>query len=153
MPLVDDPFATPMEFRVDPKRNTKESDPLNNGQMIDKGSLSSNYVDADILILSPEDGSLNRPDGIVIAASLFNASLVDQTQYQVLVDGNDLTNLSIIIGDVFTLVLNEEMDIIFTEKTRKSLHLQVNHYNTEWSIETRLKEWEVFLEQADTNST
>ena len=55
--------------------------------------------------------------------------------------------------DSYTEVLNEEMDNIFTEKTRKSLHLQVNHYNTEWSIETRLKEWEVFLEQTDTNST
>jgi len=55
--------------------------------------------------------------------------------------------------DSYTEVLNEEMDNIFTEKTRESLHLQVNHYNTEWSIETRLKEWEAFLEQADTNST
>jgi hypothetical protein len=45
------------------------------------------------------------------------------------------------------------MDNIFTEKTRESLQLQVNHYNTEWSIETRLKEWEAFLEQADTNAT
>ena len=43
-------------------------------------------------------------------------------------------------------------DNIFTEKTRNSLQLQANHYNTEWSIETRLKEWEVFLEQADANS-
>jgi glycosyltransferase involved in cell wall biosynthesis len=55
--------------------------------------------------------------------------------------------------DSYIEVLNEEMDNIFTEKTRESLQLQVNHYNTEWSIETRLKEWEAFLEQADTNAT
>ena len=55
--------------------------------------------------------------------------------------------------DSYTEVLNEEMDNIFTEKTRNSLQLQANHYNTEWSIETRLKEWEAFLEQADVNST
>ena len=55
--------------------------------------------------------------------------------------------------DSYTEVLNEEMDNIFTEKTRNSLQLQANHYNTEWSIETRLKEWEAFLEQADTNTT
>ena len=55
--------------------------------------------------------------------------------------------------DSYTEVLNEEMDNIFTEKTRNSLQLQADHYNTEWSIETRLKEWEAFLEQADTNAT
>ena len=54
--------------------------------------------------------------------------------------------------DSYTEVLSEEMDNIFTEKTRNSLQLQANHYNTEWSIETRLKEWEAFLEQADTNT-
>ena len=55
--------------------------------------------------------------------------------------------------DSYTEVLNEEMDNIFSEKTRNSLQLQVSHYNSEWSVETRLKEWEVFLGQADTNST
>jgi len=55
--------------------------------------------------------------------------------------------------DSYVEVLNEEMDNIFSEKTRKSLQLQIGHYNSEWSIETRLKEWEDFLEQADTNST
>ena len=55
--------------------------------------------------------------------------------------------------DSYTEVLNEEMDNIFSEKTRNSLQLQVSHYNSEWSVKTRLKEWEVFLGQADTNST
>ena len=54
--------------------------------------------------------------------------------------------------DSYVEVLNEEMDNIFSEKTLESLQYQVNHYNTEWSIETRLKEWEAFLEGADANT-
>ena len=55
--------------------------------------------------------------------------------------------------DSYVEVLNEEMDNIFSEKTLESLQYQVNHYNTEWSIETRLKEWEAFLAGADANTT
>jgi len=54
--------------------------------------------------------------------------------------------------DSYVEVLNEEMDNIFSEKTLESLQYQVNHYNTEWSIETRLKEWEAFLAGADANT-
>jgi len=55
--------------------------------------------------------------------------------------------------DSYVEVLSEEMDNIFSEKTLESLQCQVTHYNTEWSIETRLKEWEAFLAGADTNTT
>jgi UDP-glucose:(glucosyl)LPS alpha-1,2-glucosyltransferase len=55
--------------------------------------------------------------------------------------------------DSYVEVLNEEMDNIFSEKTLESLQYQVNHYNTEWSIDTRLKEWEAFLAGADANTT
>ena len=41
------------------------------------------YAIADVLILSPEDGSINRPDEIVISASLFNAPNVDQKDFQI----------------------------------------------------------------------
>jgi len=55
--------------------------------------------------------------------------------------------------DSYVEVLSEEMDNIFSEKTLESLQYQVNHYNTEWSIDTRLKEWEAFLAGADANTT
>ena len=61
IPMADDPFKSPLFISISPKAkvadeklnvdDSKKNKPINN----------ENYVDADILILSPEPGSINRP--------------------------------------------------------------------------------------------
>ena len=62
-----------------------------------------NYISAEILILSPEEGSVNRPDEVVIAASLFNTGAVDTANYRVLIDGRDYSENAMLDGGVLTL--------------------------------------------------
>ena len=71
------------------------------------------YAIADVLILSPEDGSINRPDEIVISASLFNAPNVDRKDFQIFIDDKDYTDQTIISGDVLSLVPDEEIQFGF----------------------------------------
>ena len=64
VPSDENPFANPIQFAVrgDIDIETK------NKKEIDTGD----FVDTDILILSPEAGSLNRPDEIVLYSCLGN---------------------------------------------------------------------------------
>jgi len=113
LPNMSDPFSNPLQINVTREIQKNENDLLVSGQSGKKRKLSGQYVDADILILSPEDGSLNRQDEIVISASLFNAPLVDQSDYKVLLDGQDLTSHSIISGDVLSLVPDGKLNVGF----------------------------------------
>ena len=71
--------------------------------------LVGDYAIADVLILSPEDGTINQPDEIVISASLFNAPNVDQKDFQIFIDDKDYTDQTIISGDVLSLVPEKKM--------------------------------------------
>ena len=105
LPLKDDPFEAPLLIRVGPDLVIKK-----------KNQTSDNvrdYAIADVLILSPEDGSINRPDEIVISASLFNAPNVDQKDFQIFIDDKDYTDQTIISGDVLSLVPDEEIQFGF----------------------------------------
>ena len=105
LPLKDDPFEAPLLIRVGPDMAIKKKN-----QTSDK---VGDYAIADVLILSPEDGSINRPDEIVISASLFNAPNVDQKDFQILIDDKDYTDQTIISGDVLSLVPEEEIQFGF----------------------------------------
>tara|TARA_Y100001934_G_scaffold79229_1_gene98560 strand:+ start:622 stop:3336 length:2715 start_codon:yes stop_codon:yes gene_type:complete len=105
LPLKDDPFEAPLLIRVGPDLVIKKKN-----QTSDK---VGDYAIADVLILSPEDGSINRPDEIVISASLFNAPNVDQKDFQIFIDDKDYTDQTIISGDVLSLVPDEEIQFGF----------------------------------------
>ena len=105
LPLKDDPFEAPLLIRVGPDLAIKKKN-----QTSDK---VGEYAIADVLILSPEDGSINRPDEIVISASLFNAPNVDQKDFQIFIDDKDYTDQTIISGDVLSLVPEEEIQFGF----------------------------------------
>ena len=105
LPLKDDPFEAPLLIRVGPDMAIKKKN-----QTSDK---VGDYAIADVLILSPEDGSINRPDEIVISASLFNAPNVDQKDFQIFIDDKDYTDQTIISGDVLSLVPDEEIQFGF----------------------------------------
>ena len=105
LPLKDDPFESPLLIRVGPDMAIKKKN-----QTSDK---VGDYAIADVLILSPEDGSINRPDEIVISASLFNAPNVDQKDFQIFIDDKDYTDQTIISGDVLSLVPEEEIQFGF----------------------------------------
>ena len=75
VPYNDKPFDNPLTFFIAQKKlKDKPEETLNSKNNVKQ---VGNYVSADILILSPEDGSVNRPDEVVIAASLFNTDAVD----------------------------------------------------------------------------
>ena len=95
------PFDNPLTFFITRnKLNDKSEETLTLKTNVNQGG---NYVTADILILSPEDGSINRPDEVVIAASLFNADAVDTVDYRVLIDGRDYSENAMLDGGVLTL--------------------------------------------------
>ena len=74
LPLVDDPFNEPLFIRVTPN--------MSSGQ--DQKSIGhGDFAEADVLILSPENGSINRPGEIVISASIFNAPNIDQKDFKI----------------------------------------------------------------------
>ncbi len=102
VPFADDPFESPLEFIV--------TDDLNN---MSKDNISLNdetdFINSDILILTPEPGSFNPPGEVVIALSLFNATNIDQKNYKLMLDDEDVTDLSIIAGDVLTFVPEKEL--------------------------------------------
>ena len=104
VPLAIDPFASPLNFSV------SMSAPNLKVQNKDKTS-ANDYIDADILILSPEPGSLNKPDEIVISLSLFNAPIVDQNEYILYLDGVDVTKKSLIDGEVLTFIPEDELSV------------------------------------------
>ena len=98
LPLVDDPFNEPLFIRVTPN--------MSSGQ--DQKSIGlGDFAEADVLILSPANGSINRPGEIVISASLFNAPNIDQKDFKIYIDQIDYTDQTIISGDVLSLVPEE----------------------------------------------
>ena len=103
VPQSNDPFKDPLSFIVIAPK--KDAD-----QQTRKVSTSTEYVDADILILSPEVGSVNRPEEIVIAASLFSTAVVDKSNFKVLLDGRDQTRNTIMDEGILTL-LPEELSV------------------------------------------
>ena len=106
LPLTNNPFDTPLSIGVKRSQIMQKS-----GQIKKSTGLGTDFVESDILILSPEDGSMNRPDEIVVSASLFNAANVDQNSLQILINGKDYTDQTIIFGDVLSLVPGEELDV------------------------------------------
>lgn len=54
--------------------------------------------------------------------------------------------------DSYTEALNTEMNRFFLDETQDQLFNQINHYNTAWSVDQRIKEWEDFLGKADANT-
>ena len=109
MPLLNNPFDNPIDVIVLPRKSIdKNSKFLTRSG---KSSIESDMIEADILILSPEDGSINRPDEIVISVSLFNAPNVDKNTFKVYIDGKDYTDEVTIFDDVLSLVPNDELGI------------------------------------------
>ena len=125
IPFDENPFANPIQFAVrgDMDIETK------NKKEIDTGD----FVDADILILSPEAGSLNRPDEIVISLSLFNAPTIDQGNYKVILDGKEVTAVTIIAGDVLSFVPEQELN--------PGLHTVQIYFKTSFGLDVIPVEW------------
>ena len=125
IPFNENPFSNPLRFAVrgDTEIKAKKKKETNTGD----------FVDADILILSPEAGSLNRPDEVVISLSLFNAPTIDQGNYQVLLDGKDVTAVTIIAGDVLSLVPEQELN--------PGLHTIRIYFKTSFGLNVTPVEW------------
>tara|TARA_Y100001934_G_C12355161_1_gene777690 strand:+ start:2 stop:2824 length:2823 start_codon:yes stop_codon:yes gene_type:complete len=105
LPLIDKPFDNPLLISV--VSNTSKQ----NGN-IDQ-SRSVEFAEADILILSPEDGTINRPDEVVISLSLFNAPHIDQNNYRLFIGEVDYSDQTMISGDVLTLVPDNDLEFGF----------------------------------------
>ena len=124
LPLVDDPFNEPLFIRVTPNMSVSQ-DPKSIGQ--------GDFAEADVLILSPENGSINRPGEIVISASLFNAPNIDQKDFKIYIDEIDYTDQTIISGDVLSLVPEEELQFGFHK-------IKIN-FKTTYGFDVRPIEW------------
>ena len=127
LPLADDPFNEPLSIRVRPSSKDQK----------DRRSTNDigDFAQADILILSPEDGSINRPDEIVISASLFNAPNVDQNDFEISIDEKDYTDQTIISGDVLSLVPGEELQFGYHKiKINFKTTYGINIQPIEWSF-------------------
>ena len=109
LPLVDNPFDAPLVIRVGPRQVSEKMD----SKKRKADDLEGDYVDADVLVLSPEDGSIIRPDEIVISVSLFNAPNVEQTDFQLFIDDKEYTEQTVVFGDVLSLVPDEDIDFGF----------------------------------------
>ena len=124
LPLVDDPFNEPLFIRVAPN--------MSSGQ--DQKSIGQgDFAEADVLILSPANGSINRPGEIVISASLFNAPNIDQKDFKIYIDEIDYTDQTIISGDVLSLVPEEELQFGFHK-------IKIN-FKTTYGFDVRPIEW------------
>ena len=102
VPMNDTPFDNPLFISVLDKKFSKNTDVINPN--IKTKTTNTNFVEADILVLSPEPGSVNRPDEVVLAVSLFNAESIDTNNYKLTINGKDFTNQSKIDGGILTLV-------------------------------------------------
>jgi len=124
LPLVDNPFNEPLFIRVTPN--------MSSGQ--DQKSIGQgDFAEADVLILSPANGSINRPGEIVISASLFNAPNIDQKDFKIYIDEIDYTDQTIISGDVLSLVPEEELQFGFHK-------IKIN-FKTTYGFDVRPIEW------------
>ena len=124
LPLVDDPFNEPLFIRVTPNMSVSQDQ---------KSIGQGDFAEADILILSPENGSINRPGEIVISASLFNAPNIDQKDFKIYIDEIDYTDQTIISGDVLSLVPEEELQFGFHK-------IKIN-FKTTYGFDVRPIEW------------
>ena len=126
LPLLDNPFENPLNIQVLSLKKNQ------NKQF--KSLSSKNYAEANILILSPEDGAFLRPDEVVISVSLFNASSIDQSKYQILIDNKDFSDEALISGDVLSFVPNQDMESGFHSikllfKTKYGMDVQPIEWN------------------------
>ena len=126
LPLSDNPFENPLNIQV---LSLKK----NQNQLV-KSSSSKDYAEADILILSPENGAFLRSDEVVISVSLFNAPNIDQSQYQIFIDNQDVSDDAIISGDVLSYVPIQEMESGFHSiklifKTKYGMDVQPIEWN------------------------
>ena len=135
LPLIDNPFNNPLTIRVRQGADKTTSSKKSNKQ--------KNYVDEDVLILSPEDGSIYNPGEVVIAASLFNSPSIDKEDYKIYVDNIDYSSQTIISGEVLTLVLEEELEFGF--HTIKIL------FKTTYGLPIRPIEWSFSISKGMTN--
>ncbi len=137
IPFDENPFANPLQFSVrgDTEIKTKKK----------KETDTGDFVDVDILILSPEVGSLNRPNEVVISLSLFNAPTIDQGNYQVLLDGKDVTAVTIIAGDVLSLVPEQELN--------PGLHTVRIYFKTSFGLDVTPVEWSFNVNKGMVNMT
>ena len=124
LPLVDDPFNEPLFIRVTPNMSVSQDQ---------KSIGQGDFAEADVLILSPENGSINRPGEIVISASLFNAPNIDQKDFKIYIDKIDYTDQTIISGDVLSLVPEEEL--------RFGFHKIKINFKTTYGFDVRPIEW------------
>ena len=124
LPLVDDPFNEPLFIRVTPNMSVSKDQ---------KSIGQGDFAEADVLILSPENGSINRPGEIVISASLFNAPNIDQKDFKIFIDEIDYTDQTIISGDVLSLVPEKELQFGFHK-------IKIN-FKTTYGFDVRPIEW------------
>ena len=124
LPMVDDPFNEPLFIRVTPNMSSGQDQ---------KSIVQGDFAEADVLILSPENGSINRPGEIVISASLFNAPNINQKDFKIYIDEIDYTDQTIISGDVLSLVLEEELQFGFHK-------IKIN-FKTTYGFDVRPIEW------------
>ena len=102
VPMNDTPFDNPLFISVLEKEISKDIDVINPD--IRTKTANDNFVEADILVLSPEPGSVNRPDEVVLAVSLFNAGIIDTNKYKLTINGEDFTSQSKIDGGILTFI-------------------------------------------------
>ena len=126
MPLDDNPFINPLKIQVIN---------LENNQKNQRQSANfKDYAKADILILSPNNGAFLRQEEIVVSVSLFNAPNIDQTKFQIFIDNIDLSDQTIIAGDVLSLVPAQELEPGFHSiklllKTKYGMDVQPLEWN------------------------
>lgn len=137
IPNVDNPFAGPLLINISQKKNNLNTELFDVRK--EKINENENYVDADILILSPEPSSLVRPDEVVIAVSLFNTDIVDTSNYKVIINGLDLTEQASIDGGIFTLI---------PEQLTIGRHRVKLFFKTSYGIEITPLEWSFNVSKA-----
>ena len=128
LPNDENPFENPLSISV-----TADLEKSNLTVNDDNEELGK----ADILILSPEEGSFNRPGEVVISVSLFNAPNVDQRDFKIYINGQDYSDEAIISGDVLSLVPEKSIGYGFQQvkilfKTEYGLNIKP----LQWSYST-----------------
>ena len=104
VPEGESPYKNPLSFKIIMNQASYESASFNNpNNVIDN-------IKSDILILSPEPNSINRPEDLLIAVSLFNAENIDTTNFKLLLDGEvQSNNIKLSDGILTFLPLNLDL--------------------------------------------
>jgi len=91
-PMVD-PLGTPYQMPVGPGPNI--------GRVFDEATEStSTLLEADVLIISPEEDEILDPDEVLIAVSLFSVVGIDLDAVKVFIDQEDVTNICEITPEI-----------------------------------------------------